>query len=53
MTTTQPIVPPGARTLSVLPREQVKRAGVVRPTIDTSLKDGRKPPWLKVKLSNG
>ena len=24
MTPTQPIVPPGARTLSVLPREQVK-----------------------------
>jgi len=53
MTPSQPIVPPGARTLSVLPREQVKRAGVVRSTIDTSLPDGRKPPWLKVRISSG
>jgi len=53
VSTTQPIVPPGARTLAVLPREQVKRAGVVRSTIDTSLPEGRKPPWLKVKISSG
>ena len=53
MTSPQPIVPPGARTLSVLPREQVKRAGVVRSTIDTSLPEGRKPPWLKVRMSSG
>ena len=49
----QPIVPPGARTLSVLPRDQVKRAGVVRSTIDTQQHDGRKPPWLKVRMSSG
>jgi lipoyl synthase len=53
MSTSEPIIPPGARTLSVLPRERVKRAGVVRPTIDTSLPEGRKPPWLKVRVSSG
>jgi len=53
MTTTGPIVPPGARTLAVLPREQVRRAGVVRPGIDTQLPEGRKPPWLKVRASAG
>jgi lipoic acid synthetase len=53
MSPTPPIVPPGARTLAVLPREQVKRAGVVRSTIDTTLPDGRKPEWLKVRISSG
>ena len=48
-----PVVPPGARTLSVLPKERIRRAGVVRPKIDTSLQDGRKPEWLKVKASFG
>ena len=50
---TEPIVPPGARTLSVLPKERARRAGVVRRRIDTSLRDGRKPEWLKVKASFG
>jgi lipoyl synthase len=50
---TEPIIPPGARTLAVLPRERVQRAGVVRRTVDTSLPDGRKPEWLKVKASFG
>jgi lipoyl synthase len=53
MSPSQPIVPPGARTLAVLPREQVKRAGVVRSTIDTTLAEGRKPEWLKVRMSSG
>jgi lipoic acid synthetase len=50
---TEPIIPPGARTLSVLPRERVQRAGVVRRSVDTSLPEGRKPEWLKVKASFG
>jgi lipoyl synthase len=50
---TEPIIPPGARTLSVLPRERRQRAGVVRRTVDTSLPEGRKPDWLKVKASFG
>jgi lipoyl synthase len=59
----QPVIPEGARTLSVLPpvdgrprgdsRERVQRAGVVRKTVDTSLHEGRKPEWLKVKASFG
>ena len=49
----EPVIPEGARTLSVLPRERVQRAGVVRRSIDTSLRDGRKPDWLKVKASFG
>jgi lipoyl synthase len=53
VTSQQPVVPPGARTLDVLGRERVQRAGVVRPTIDTSLHDGRKPDWLRVKASFG
>jgi lipoyl synthase len=48
-----PVVPPEARTLQVLPRERVQRAGVVRRTIDTSLHGGRKPEWLKVKATFG
>jgi lipoyl synthase len=48
-----PVIPPDARTLQVLPRERVQRAGVVRKTIDTSLHGGRKPEWLKVKASFG
>jgi len=53
MSEARPIVPPGARTLAVIPREQVRRAGIVRPGIDTSLPEGRKPPWLKVRVSSG
>lgn len=53
MSPAEPVVPPGARTLSVLPREKVQRAGVVRSTIDTSLPQQRKPEWLKVKASFG
>ena len=52
-TSQQPVIPDGARTLDVLGRERTQRAGVVRPTIDTSLADGRKPEWLKVKASFG
>jgi lipoic acid synthetase len=48
-----PVIPPNARTLDVLPRERIQRAGVVRRTIDTSLQPGRKPEWLKVKASFG
>lgn len=33
--------------------DRTRRAGVVRPTIDTSLHEGRKPDWLKVKASFG
>ncbi|MGA1077692.1 MAG: lipoyl synthase [Nitriliruptoraceae bacterium] len=47
------VVPPGARTLAVLSEDRRRRAGVVRPTIDTSLPDGRKPPWLKVRAASG
>lgn len=53
MTPVPPVVPPGARTLTVLPREKVQRAGVVRQAIDTSLPQDRKPDWLKVKASFG
>jgi len=49
----RPVIPEGARTLAVLPREKVQRAGVVRRTIDTSLHGERKPEWLKVKASFG
>lgn len=49
----QPVIPEGARTLNVLGKEKVQRAGVVRRSIDTSLADGRKPEWLKVKASFG
>jgi lipoyl synthase len=49
----EPVIPDGARRLSVLPRERVQRAGTVRRTIDTSLPTGRKPEWLKVKASYG
>src|SRR5690606_14274124 len=52
-TPTPPVIPEGARTLSVLGTERTRRAGVVRPTIDTSLHEGRKPEWLKVKASFG
>ena len=48
-----PVIPEGARTLNVLGRERTQRAGVVRKSIDTSLADGRKPEWLKVKASFG
>ncbi|MFA9429291.1 lipoyl synthase [Egicoccus sp. AB-alg2] len=51
--TDRPVIPPGAKTLAVLGREQIQRAGVVRKTIDTSLPGGRKPEWLKVKASFG
>ncbi|MEX0952854.1 MAG: lipoyl synthase [Nitriliruptoraceae bacterium] len=46
-------MPAGARTLSVLPRERIQRAGVVRRTVDTSLPGGRKPEWLKTRASFG
>lgn len=50
---TEPVIPKGARTLSVLPRERMQRAGVVRSTVNTDLPAGRKPDWLKVKASYG
>ncbi len=53
MTDHTPVVPPGARTLSVLPRERVQRAGVVRRSVDTSLAEGRKPDWLRTRASFG
>jgi lipoyl synthase len=51
--TSEPVIPAGAQRLSVLPRERVQRAGTVRRTVDTSLPQGRKPEWLKVKASYG
>lgn len=51
--TDRPVIPPGAKTLDVVGREQIQRAGVVRKTIDTTLPGGRKPDWLKVKASFG
>ena len=55
MSDTRQVIPDGARRLSVLPseRERSQRAGVVRRNVDTSLQDGRKPEWLKVKASFG
>jgi len=50
---TRPVIPAGARTLSVLSKDRVQRAGVVRKTVDTTLPGGRKPDWLKVKASFG
>ena len=50
---TRPIVPPGARRLDVLGPDRVRRAGVVRPGIDTSLRSDRKPEWLKVRMGSG
>ncbi|HSK23160.1 MAG TPA: lipoyl synthase [Egicoccus sp.] len=47
------VIPPGPQTLDVVNREQIQRAGVVRKTIDTTLPEGRKPEWLKVKASFG
>ena len=49
----QPVIPEGARRLTVLGKERVQRAGTVRRTLDTSLPAGRKPEWLKVKASFG
>lgn len=46
----------GTRPLSraeVLGRERTQRAGVVRRTIDTSVRKDRKPEWLKVKATRG
>ncbi len=46
----------GTRPLSKadqLGRERTQRAGVVRHTIDTTVKQGRKPDWLKVKATQG
>jgi lipoyl synthase len=51
--TSEPVIPEGAQRLSVLPRERIQRAGTVRRTVDTSLPEGRKPEWLKVKASYG
>ncbi|TVR38152.1 MAG: hypothetical protein EA388_00430, partial [Nitriliruptor sp.] len=53
MSDTRPVIPEGARTLAVLSKDRVQRAGVVRKTVDTSLAEGRKPDWLKVKASFG
>jgi lipoyl synthase len=50
---TEPVIPPGARTLAVLGRERVQRAGVVRRSVDTTLPGGRKPDWLRVTASFG
>ncbi len=36
-----------------LGRERTQRAGVVRQTIDTTVKQDRKPEWLKVKATQG
>jgi lipoic acid synthetase len=49
----RPVVPAGARRLEVLGTDRVRRAGVVRPGIDTTLRDGRKPEWLKVRMGSG
>jgi lipoic acid synthetase len=49
----QPVVPAGAKRLAVVDEERRRRAGVVRRTVDTSLADGRKPEWLKIKASRG
>jgi lipoyl synthase len=51
--TSEPIIPSGARMLDVMPRERVQRAGTVRKSLDTSLHAGRKPEWLKVRASYG
>jgi len=50
--TGESLVPVGARRLAVLPTESVRRAGIVRPGIDTTLPEGRKPSWLKVRLAS-
>jgi lipoic acid synthetase len=49
-----PLVPPGVRRLTVLTpeAERVRRAGVMRPSVPTGLPAGRKPDWLKVRLSS-
>jgi lipoic acid synthetase len=39
--------------LDVLGRERTQRAGTVRRTLDTSLAEGRKPDWLRVRASYG
>lgn len=47
---------PDTRPLSkseVLGKERSKRAGVVRKTIDTTVKKERKPEWLKIKATQG
>ncbi len=51
-TAPEPVIPPGARRLDLV-EDRTRRAGVVRKTIDTSLQDGRKPDWLKVKATFG
>jgi lipoyl synthase len=51
--TSAPVVPPDAERLTVLDRERRQRAGVVRRTVDTSLAEGRKPDWLRVKAARG
>jgi len=53
MSDPRPIVPPGARTLDVMTQDRARRAGVVRPGIDTSVREGRKPEWLKVRMGTG
>ena len=52
-TDARPVIPPGARRLDVLGTDRVRRAGVVRPGIDTALRGDRKPEWLKVRMGSG
>ncbi len=48
-----PVIPPNARMLDMVGREKTQRAGTVRRTVDTSLPEGRKPEWLKIKAKFG
>lgn len=47
------VIPQGARRLAVLGPERTRRAGVMRRSVDTSLKAERKPEWLKVRAAYG
>lgn len=49
----QPVIPRGARRLAVVDPERTRRAGVMRRSVDTTLHDGRKPEWLKVRATYG
>lgn len=53
MTDRPPVVPEGARMLDVLGEEATRRAGTVRRSLDTSVRTGRKPSWLKVTARMG
>ncbi len=50
--TSEPVIPPGTKPLRLLDKERVQRAGVVRPGMG-GLKEGRKPPWLRVRADRG